>query len=103
MDTKNTLIFILLAIAVFSFVFFGITGFKVLIGALAFFLLPSFLILRRLNIPLEEKMVFSFFLGIGLFPSLVYYLGILIGLRKAIISSFILLVAIGLIINKIKK
>ncbi|MBW2974427.1 hypothetical protein KY366_01800 [Candidatus Woesearchaeota archaeon] len=99
LDTKKTVILILLMIGIFSFLVLGKTGFKTIMGVLALFVVPSYLILNKTSLSTEEKIVFSFFLSIGFFPSIVYYLGLLIGVRKAIIVSFLVLLAAGMIIN----
>lgn len=103
LDTRNTVILILAMIIVFSFTIWGIIGIKTIIGILFLFLVPFYLILNKTSLSLGEKIVFSFFLGVGFFPSIVYYLGLFIGVRKAIITTFIILLIIGITINKFKK
>lgn len=103
LDTKNTAILILIIIGIFSFTVLGVTGFKTIMGVLVLFLVPSYLILNKTHLLTDEKIIFSFFLSIGFFPSIVYYLGLFIGVRKAIIAAFIVLLITGLIMNKFKK
>lgn len=103
LDTKNTTIIILVMIGMFSFILLGMTGFRTIIGILLLFLVPFYLILNKTRLSIGEKIIFSFFLSTGIFPTIVYYLGLFIGVRKAIIATFIVLLVIGLVINKFKK
>lgn len=103
LDTKNTAIIMLVMIGIFSFILLGMTGFRTIIGILFLFFVPLYLILNKASLAFGEKLIFSFFLGIGFFPSVVYYLGLFIGVRKAIIVTFIIFLITGVIINKIKK
>ena len=103
LDYKTTVGIILVLIALFSFIFFGFTGFKVIFGMLLVFFLPFYLILDNFNISRSEKVIFSFFIGIGIFPALVYWLGVLISFKLAIVISFILFISLGFILKKFKK
>lgn len=100
---KTTIAIILILIALFSFIFLGFTGFKVIFGMLLVFFLPFYLILDNFSLSRGEKVIFSFFIGIGIFPSIVYWLGVLISFKLAILISFILLMLIVFIINKLKR
>lgn len=100
LDSKNTSVAVFLLIGIFSFALFGFMGFKTIIGILFLFLLPSYLILNKAELPTDEKIIFSFFLSIGFFPSIVYYLGLVIGIRKAIIAAFVVLIIVGIILNR---
>jgi apolipoprotein N-acyltransferase len=103
LDDKTTVGIILVLIALFSFIYLGFTGFKVIFGMLFVFFLPFYLILDNFNISRSEKVIFSFFIGIGIFPALVYWLGVIISFKLAIAISFILFVSLGLILKKFKK
>ena len=100
LDAKMTAIIILGLIIIFSFAALGITGARTIIGSLLLFFIPCYLLLNKVGLPADEKIIFSFFLGIGLFPSLVYYLGFFVGVRKAIIVVFVILLVMGIIINR---
>jgi apolipoprotein N-acyltransferase len=103
LDDKITMGIILVLIALFSFIFFGFVGFKVIFGMLLVFFLPFYLILDNFNLSRGEKIIFSFFIGIGIFPALVYWLGVIISFKLAIALSFILFVSLGIILKKFKK
>ena len=79
-------------IAVFGIVanLFGITGIRTLAAVLIFFFLPFYLILRRFQLDGDEKIFFAFFMGIGLFSTIVFYVG-------RVIPSFRLATAIAFI------
>ena len=103
LDDKTTIEIILILIALFSFIFLGFTGFKVIFGMLLVFFLPFYLILDNFSLSRSEKIIFSFFIGIGIFPAIVYWLGVLISFKLAILIAFVLLVLIYFIIKKLKK
>ena len=103
LNDKTTAAIILILIALFSFIFLGFTGFKVIFGMLLVFFLPFYLILDNFNLSRGEKVVFSFFIGIGIFPAIVYWIGTLISFRISILVTFFLLIAIGFLLKKYKK
>jgi|TARA_B100001971_G_C18194958_1_gene540890 hypothetical protein len=95
---------ILALIIIFSFILFGFTGVKVVGGAILLFFLPFYLILDNFDIEFGEKIVFSFFMGIGVFSIFVYYLGFVVNsIRVAIVVTFLLLVGVGLGLKKFGK
>ena len=100
---KNKFAILLIAIiAAFFFILFGITGVRVILGFILLFFLPPYLIFKNFDLPLVEKIAFSFFIGLGVFPTCVYYLGLLFSsMRLAIVVSFILLIGVGIIFNLI--
>jgi len=103
LDDKLTAGIILVLIALFSFIFLGFIGFKVLFGMLLVFFLPFYLILDNFDLSRSEKIVFSSFIGLGLFPAIVYWLGVFISFRLAIAITFALLVITALIIKRTRK
>ncbi len=103
LDDKVTIGIILVLIALFSFIFLGFTGFKVIFGMLLVFFLPFYLILDNFDISRSEKVVFSFFIGVGIFPAIVYWLGVLISFKLAILIAFVLLVIIGVLVKRFKR
>ena len=90
-EFKEFIIFFSIALLialVFLFILFGMTGARVVLGII-FVSLLFYLILNRFEIEAGEKYVFSILLGLTLFPSLVYLLGLVISFRIAIAASFI--------------
>lgn len=94
---------ILILIAIFFFAVFGLTGLRTVLGVFIIFMLPIYLILNNFDLNAEEKLVFSFFIGIGIFPSIVYLLGLVISFRIAIIITFIFLILIAYALKKYKR
>lgn len=89
-----------IAIAVISILFFfyyilGFSGMMSALGIIILFMVPTYLILNNFNLEQDEKIIFSFFIGVGIFPSITYWLGLFISFRLAILITFILLVAIA--------
>lgn len=103
LNDKTTIVIILVLIALFSFIFFGFVGFKVIFGMLFVFFLPFYLILDNFNLSRSEKVIFAFFIGVGVFPIPVYWLGVFISFRISILVAFFLLIAIGFLLKKYKK
>lgn len=52
--------------------FFGVVGLRVLAAFVAFFALPAYLLLRGFGLDGEERVFFSVFVGIGVFPVAVW-------------------------------
>lgn len=102
LDNKTTFGIIIALIALFSFIFLGFTGFKVIFGMLLVFFLPFYLILDNFNLSRGEKVIFSFFIGIGIFPIVVYWLGILMSFRFAIVITFVLWISAAVLIKKFR-
>jgi len=99
---NNLTIGVIIIVLLFFFILFGLPGLKLIIGIGLLYVLPFFLILDRFDLEKTEKIVFSFFIGIGIFPSIVYYLGIIFNsIRIAIVVTFIILIAIGLLLKKL--
>ena len=91
-----------LILAFFYFVL-GFSGMMTALGIMLLFMLPTYLILNNFDLEQDEKMVFSFFIGIGIFPAIAYWLGMLISFRIAIFITFAILITASFIIKKIKK
>jgi len=99
-ESKFALLILAIIVAFFLIVF-GITGAKVILGFILFFFLPTYLIFKNFDIEPEEKIAFSFFIGLGIFPTFVYYIGLLISsMRWSIAISFVLLLTIGIAFSK---
>ena len=103
LDDKTTIVIILILIALFSFIFLGFTGFKVIFGMLLVFFLPFYLILDNFDLSRSEKVIFAFFIGVGIFTIPVYWLGTLISFRLAIFVSFVLFMVLAFVLKKFKK
>ena len=101
-ETKEVIVYSLVAlliISVFAFVLFGMTGVRVALGVF-FVSLPFYLILYRFALSDGEKTVFSLLMGLTIFPSLVYIMGIVLSFRLSIFLTFVLLLSIGFFMIK---
>tara|TARA_Y100000310_G_scaffold331427_1_gene404981 strand:+ start:4582 stop:4920 length:339 start_codon:yes stop_codon:yes gene_type:complete len=98
---KELIIGLAAAVLMFFLLLLGIPGIRTILGAFLCFFLPFYLIIDNFELETGEKIIFSFFIGVVFFSSLVYYLGILLGsVRIAIVVSFLLLTALGIFIRK---
>lgn len=96
-ESKQFIVFlsiVAVAILVFSFILFGLTGTRVAFG-IFFAALPFYLILNNFELGQGEKIVFSLLLGLTIFSSLVYILGFFISFKVSIFIIFALLIAIA--------
>ncbi|MBD3164423.1 hypothetical protein GF323_04435 [Candidatus Woesearchaeota archaeon] len=103
LDDKITAFIILALIAVFSFIFLGFAGFKVMFGMILLYFLPFYLILDNFNIQMADKVFLSFFIGLGIFSIPVYWLGTVISFKLAILISFLFFILSAFILKKFKK
>ena len=94
---------VVVVIAVFFYFILGISGMVSALAIILIFFVPSYFILDNFNLKKDEKLVFSFFIGAGIFPSIAYWLGLFISLKLAILITFLVLVGIGIGIGKVKK
>lgn len=90
---------IVLVSLVFSYLLFGVTGIRVVLGVI-FTSFPFYLMLNNFELAEGEKIVFSILLGLTLYSSLVYILGLVISFRISIAVIFFALVIIALAIRK---
>ena len=93
-------IFLGIIIALAFFFILGITGLLVALGFMIGYIFVFYLILNNFELDMSEKIIFSFFISIGIFPSIVYLLGLVISFRIAIAVTFVLLIFIGYLIKK---
>lgn len=101
-DKEIVLIIGALAV-IFFFYLFGITGIRVIIAALVL-ALPFYLILNNFKFELSEKIIFSIYASIGIFPSIAYYLGLALGnLALAAGATFLLLMCVAFAVEKFKR
>lgn len=83
----------------FGFVY-GIIGIRLIIGIFVLYFTPFYFILRNFDLGIEEKILFSLFIGIGVVPIMIYYVSRIVGsLRSSIITSFVLIILIAIGIN----
>lgn len=90
-------------VLIFFYIILGFSGMMSALGIILLFIVPTYLILDNFDLRQDEKIVFSFFIGVGVFPSIVYWLGLFISLKIAIFISFIVLVAVGFGVKKFLK
>lgn len=95
----------LFSVLIFSFYFFGIVGVKTILITLLLFFVPTYAIINNFDLGQDEKIFFSFFIGLGLFPLVVWYINrIIVSLKVSLIITLLLLVLIGLLLRiKFKK
>ena len=85
---KESMAFIGIAAALmlaFFFYILGASGLMSALGIILIFILPTYSILNNFNLDNDEKIVFSFFIGVGIFPSIAYWLGTLISFKISIL------------------
>src|SRR3989338_1797712 len=90
----------------FFYIFFGFIGVKIILGIFFLYFLPFYFILGRFSLGMDERLIFSLFIGIVVVPTLVFYFGsVLNSLRLSIAATFVLLViaAVALRWNDVTK
>lgn len=103
-STKELLVFLsvtLILILGFAYYLFEITGIRIVLGII-FVSLPFYLIILNLDVTEGEKFVFSLLLGLTLFSSFVYLLGLVISFRLSIIIVFAVLVIAAFVLKRYK-
>jgi len=90
-------------VLLFYFIFFGLTGIRFVIGLFLLFFLPFYLILDNFDLTKSEKIVFAFFVGIGIYSTIAYYIGLLVDLKISIVITFLLLIGINFLIKRFIK
>lgn len=84
------------------FITLGLTGARTVLGLMLIVFLPFYLIFNNFNLSQPEKIAFSSFVSIAVFPSLVYWLGFILPFRISIFAIFTLLIGTAFIIKLIK-
>ncbi|MBI2559293.1 hypothetical protein HYW20_08280 [Candidatus Woesearchaeota archaeon] len=105
-ENKGFIAITVVIILAFFYLILGFPGMMSALGIILIFMLPAYLILNNFDLEQDEKIIFSFFIGVGIFPSISYWLGMVISFRLAILITFILLVAIAVVLpsrNKASK
>jgi len=95
--------FIAVMVAIVLVFFYLILGFSAalsVLGIILLFIVPVYLILNNFDLGQDEKIVFSFFLGVGIFPSLAYWLGMFISFRLSILITFSVLLIVAYLTKK---
>ena len=83
----------------FFYFILGLDGMMSVLGIFLLFIAPMYLILDKFGLEQDEKLVFSFFIGVGILPSLAYWIGLFISFKIAILVSFIILIITGFLIR----
>ncbi|MFH1511394.1 MAG: hypothetical protein ABIF10_06905 [Candidatus Woesearchaeota archaeon] len=82
----------------------GFAAVRTLLGMLIIFMFPAYIILRNFELANDERIIFSFFLGFGLLPVIVFFLNLVVpSLRWSIVISFALSLGTGLMLQLTKK
>lgn len=87
-------------VLIFFYIILGFSGMMSALGIILLFIIPIYFILDNFDLEQDEKIVFSFFIGVGIFPSMAYWLGMLMSFRVAIFITFIILLIAGFLIRK---
>jgi len=94
---------VVIIILTFFYFILGFSGMMTVLGIILLFIVPIYLILDNFDLKQDEKIVFSFFLGVGIFPAITYWLAIFISLKVSIFVTFFLLITLGLLFKKFRK
>lgn len=94
---------IVIIMLLFSYFILGFSGMMTVFGVIILFMLPIYIALNRFELGQDEKIIFSFFIGVGVFPSITYWLGMLISFRIAVAITFIILVVGGYLSSRFGK
>ena len=81
----------------------GLSGMLSVFGIIFLFIVPIYFAMSSFDLAQDEKIIFSFFMGVGIFPSLAYWLGMIISFRIAILITFIVLMSAAFTITSINK
>lgn len=103
---KEDLIFSGIVIAILATFFYYILGLSGAVSALAIillFIVPAYFILDNFELGKDEKIVFSFFISAGIFPIFSYWLGTVMSFKLAIIITFAVLIAAGILVRRSRK
>jgi len=102
---ENIVFIAIIVIIILAFFYFilGFSGMMTVLGIILLFIVPVYFILNNFDLKQDEQIVFSFFLGVGIFPAITYWLAIFISLRISIFITFILLIVVGISIGKFRK
>lgn len=99
---KKHVIFMLICLvgSLFFYWILGFTAVKVFLGLFFIFFLPFYIIMSRFCLEDEEKLIFSFIIGICFFSVIAYYIAFLVGsLKISILISVIIMYSIAILLN----
>ena len=83
-------------ITLYSSVLFGLTGARTILSMALLFIVPVFVFLARTSLELEEKIFFSLFIGLGLFPLAAWTTNQLLpSFRLSVVVALVLVVVLG--------
>ena len=99
-ENIGCIVILALVIIAFFYLILGFSGMMTLIGIMLLIMLPAYLILNNSELEHDEKIIFSFFLGAGIFPSITYWIGMLISFKIAIFIAFIILMIAAYLTTK---
>lgn len=91
---------ILAAILAFFYIILGSGGTIAVFGIILFFVVPFYLMLNNFELGQDEKIILSFLIGAGLFPSLVYWLGLFISFKISIFITFMVYIIIAYLMSR---
>jgi len=94
---------VLAAAAAMSYFFLGLSAARAIIGISIFWILPAYILMSSLNLKDEEKLALSFFAGIVIIPSLVYWLAFVLPFRASIYVVTGSLLAVGVYLTLRRK
>ena len=94
----------LVIIVLYSSMLFGLTGARTIISMVVLFMVPAYVFLSKTELELEEKIFFSLFIGLGLFPLAAWTINqVLNSFRLSAIVAFVLVVVLGLFLPRIAR
>ena len=97
LSSRNVAIAGLAASLIAAAFLFGATGARTVASIVVFFFLPFYLIMRQMSLESDEKVFFAFFIGLGVFSTVVFYVGRVIqSFRISVAAAFILLLLLPL-------
>ncbi len=97
MDRKYYLFGMPAASLLLGLLLFGFVGFTTVAVFWLLFIVPAFLIINNLELDDEEKVYFSLFISLGVFPIAVYYFNRIIpSFRISTVAVFLVAVAFGI-------
>lgn len=103
-SSRNVAIAGLAASLIAAALLFGMVGVRTVAAMALFFFLPFYLLLRKLSIEADERVFFAFFIGLGLFSTIVFYAGRIIpSFRSSVAVAFVALLLLPVILKKLKK
>lgn len=87
-----------------AFILFGLPGLRTILAIAALFVLPFLFLMRNAGIELEEKIFFSLFIGIGLFPLFAWLVNqVLPSFRLSVLAALALVGAAGFFLHRRRK